>query len=264
MPARGYSQLTIKQLFVTSGHYCAYPGCEQSIVDFSGDSPVILGEIAHIEGSSDDGPRANRLLSNTQRDSYPNLIVLCPTHHSLIDKSPELFPVETLKEWKNEQERSTTEKLSAGAVSVTFAELQIVCDAYADGDMELTSTPMVAVPPEDKMRANGLTDALRPTMSIGLSLAPQVAEFIRRQAQLSSRFPERLRGGFLNEYNSLVSDGALGDDLFLALIEFGANAAATPQDDSARHFTIRAASTAILCHLFQVCDIFEAPNDPTE
>lgn len=256
---RNYSDLTLKQLFLTSGHYCAFPDCYSAIVEFTDSGPVILGQIAHIEGSSDDGPRPNPSLSNTERDSYPNLIILCAHHHILVVKIDSAYPVATLKEWKSAAERAVTDKLSIGATKVSFAELQIVCNAFVDGDAALPSTPMVAVAPQDKMDANSLTDAVRPTMIIGLAQAPQVADYIRRQAQISSKFPERLRAGFVAEYDRLVADGIAGDALFFSMVDFGANSAASPQMDIGQLFVIRAAAVAVLCHLFEVCDVFEAP-----
>lgn len=257
--ARNYSALTLKQLFLTSGHYCAFPDCASAIVEFTETGPVVLGEIAHIEGSSDEGPRSNPALSAAERDGYANLLVLCAHHHNMVDKIDSAYPVETLKDWKRAAEKATTDKLSVGATLVSFAELQMVCNAFADGDVSLPSTPMVAVAPQAKMDANALTDAIRPTMSIGLAQAPQAADYIRRQAQLSSRFPERLRAGFVEEYNRLTANGVTGDALFVSLIEFGSNSATTPQTDGARVFVIHAAAVAVLCHLFEVCDVFEAP-----
>ncbi|UCN13613.1 hypothetical protein LFM56_11925 [Cellulomonas iranensis] len=258
--ARNYTPLTLKQLCLTSGHYCASPGCPVAIVQMTDGDPVILGEIAHIEGSSDDGPRPNPTLTQAERDSYKNLLMLCAHHHNLVDKRPSDYPVEMLRAWKRAAEKSTAERLSVGATMVSFAELQLVCNAFADGDALIESTPMIAVPPQAKMNANMLTGAVRPTMNVGLSQAPQVAEFIRRQAILSSRFPERLRAGFVAEYDRLVSQGVTGDELFFALVEFGTHVATFPQDDMARIFVIRAAASAVLCHLFQICDVFEPPS----
>jgi hypothetical protein len=41
-----------------------------------------VGEQAHIVAESDNGPRGNSILSLEERNSYPNLILLCPTHHT--------------------------------------------------------------------------------------------------------------------------------------------------------------------------------------
>src|SRR5699024_11163552 len=79
----------------------------------------------------------------------------------IVDKIDAAYPVETLKEWKRTAEKAVIDKLSTGATRVSFAELQIVCDAFADGDVDLPSTPMIAVPPQTKMDANALTDAIR-------------------------------------------------------------------------------------------------------
>lgn len=257
--ARNYSDLTLKQLFLMSGHYCAFPDCPSAIVEFTENGPVVLGEIAHIEGSSNKGPRPNPSLDASMRDVYPNLIVLCAHHHNLVDKLDSAYPVETLREWKRAAEKAAANKLSVGATQVSFAELQVVCNAFADGDVGIPSTPMIAVPPQAKMNANALTNAIRPTMHVGLAQAPQVADYIRRQAQLSAKFPERLRAGFVSEYDRLRAEGIAGDDLFFSLIDFGANSASSPQTDGSRYFVIRAAAAAVLCHLFEVCDVFETP-----
>lgn len=257
--ARNYSQLTLKQLFLTSGHYCAFPECDSAIVEFTESGPEVLGEIAHIEGSSDLGPRPNAGLAPKERDGYSNLLILCAHHHTLVDKIDSRFSVDTLKDWKRAAEKATADKLSVGATKVSFSELQMVCNAFVDGDVEMPSTPMVAVAPQAKMDANSLTESVRPTMSIGLSQAPQAADYIRRQAHLSSKFPERLRAGFVTQYDKLIADGVEGDALFFALVDFGTNSAITPQTDISVAFIVRAAATAVLCHLFQICEVFEAP-----
>lgn len=63
----------------------------------------------------------------------------------------------------------------------------------------------------------------------------------------------------MKEYNRLRASGVVGDPLFLALIDFGTNSASTPQTDMSRLFVIRAAAAAVLCHLFEVCDVFKRP-----
>ena len=40
----------------------------------------------------------------TERDEYENIILLCPSCHKLIDKSPLQFPVEVLLQWKSKHE----------------------------------------------------------------------------------------------------------------------------------------------------------------
>lgn len=258
---RNYTNKTLKQLFTLSGHYCAYPECPTRIVETSPNAePVVLGEIAHIEASSNTGPRANPKLSALDRDSYANLIILCPTHHSMVDKNHEEYPSEMLHSWKKNAEQATASRLSVGATKVTFAELKMVCNAFLSNDVPLESTPMKVATPREKMEANGLTGVITPSMNVGLALTPTVAEFIRSQAKLVHSFPELLRSGFVGEFNRLKSEDLTPDEIFLYLIDFGANSASTTEMNQNELFVVRAAATAVLCHLFQVCDLFEPPK----
>ena len=63
-----------------------------------------FGEQAHIVAEEEGGPRGKSLLTIEQRNSYPNLILLCPTHHTKIDKAPEEYPVELLHQIKSQHE----------------------------------------------------------------------------------------------------------------------------------------------------------------
>ncbi len=49
-------------------------------------SPVVIGEEAHIVAEEDNGPRGDPSMPVSERNAFSNLILLCPTHHRLIDK----------------------------------------------------------------------------------------------------------------------------------------------------------------------------------
>src|SRR2546427_146067 len=85
----------IKILFACSGNRCAFPGCEQRLVepDTSDDSARVVGEIAHIVADSRQGPRGCWQLSTEDLNRYPNLILLCPTHHRVVDSQPKTYSV---------------------------------------------------------------------------------------------------------------------------------------------------------------------------
>jgi hypothetical protein len=57
---------------------------------------VLVGEIAHIRAQSPGGPRYDPAYAPERIDSVENLMLMCPTHHTLIDKAPAAFPVEAL------------------------------------------------------------------------------------------------------------------------------------------------------------------------
>ena len=63
-----------------------------------------IGEMAHIIARSPEGPRGK---ADAGTDIYGNLILLCPTCHTMIDKAPAgQFPEQLLHRWKRDHENS--------------------------------------------------------------------------------------------------------------------------------------------------------------
>ncbi|MEB8265411.1 HNH endonuclease [Mammaliicoccus sciuri] len=113
-----------KTLFAQSMNCCEFPGCNEPIVDEKG---IVKGEICHIEGSR--GPRFNESLSNEQINSKDNLILLCPNHHTVIDKDVDNYTVEKIKKWKNgnqEQYLKFIEKLTLKETLTNRTESQYI------------------------------------------------------------------------------------------------------------------------------------------
>jgi hypothetical protein len=92
---------TVKTLFALSGNVCAFydedgqrPACEQQLTDPSWSR--VMGRICHIYGKK---PGSARWDPTHDQDGHEfwNLILLCPTHHSVIDETePALFPPDKL------------------------------------------------------------------------------------------------------------------------------------------------------------------------
>jgi hypothetical protein len=57
--------------------------------------------MAHVFCASNNGPRLNKKLSESERGEYSNLILLCPTCHTMIDKAENEYPDALLLSWKN-------------------------------------------------------------------------------------------------------------------------------------------------------------------
>lgn len=93
----------IKKLWGLAAGRCSCPGCEQECIPFlDASGPTVIGEMAHVIAKQPRGPRGQ---ADGGADSYENLILLCPTHHTEIDKAPEgTFPVELIHQWKAEHE----------------------------------------------------------------------------------------------------------------------------------------------------------------
>jgi nucleoside phosphorylase/tetratricopeptide (TPR) repeat protein len=96
------SPKTVKILYAASGGICAFPGCNTRLVDST--SGALLGEMCHIAAASKGGPRFNPALSDSDLSEKDNLIILCPTHHSLIDQDPHNYSADKLRQMKAEHE----------------------------------------------------------------------------------------------------------------------------------------------------------------
>ncbi|MBE4517058.1 MULTISPECIES: Shedu immune nuclease family protein [Vibrio] len=86
-----------KKLVAESGSQCSFPGCGQNL---SVDGETFIGEVAFIESFMPNGPRHNPNIGFPGYLREDNYMLLCPSHHRLIDLQPELYSAKWLKEAK--------------------------------------------------------------------------------------------------------------------------------------------------------------------
>lgn len=123
------SEQDIKLLWGRAAERCSFPECGYKLTMdrklASGSFP--LGEQAHIVGKTKTAPRGISNLTRGERDSYYNLILLCPTHHEIVDRDPKEYTVEKLHLFKDRHERWVEHTLSQAkdstVQSVVYAEL---------------------------------------------------------------------------------------------------------------------------------------------
>lgn len=90
-----------RKLLASSGGYCGKPDCHRDLFPFFESGEITnIEELAHIIGQKENGPRGENELPLSQRDEFGNIILLCPVCHTTIDKSPHLFPDDTIRQWK--------------------------------------------------------------------------------------------------------------------------------------------------------------------
>lgn len=100
-------------LWVLSGGRCEYKGCNKSLTqDILTKARFNQSYIAHIVADVAGGPRGCITRSPLLGDDITNLMLLCDTHHRLIDKHdvaghPEAFLLEMKKEHEDRIERVT-------------------------------------------------------------------------------------------------------------------------------------------------------------
>ena len=103
------TQKSMKILWANAAGRCAFPGCQCRLCtnEAAKAAPYTVGEMAHICGEKPGASRYDASQSDKQRDDYANLILLCPNHHTLIDKPETLkkYPVEVLHQMKVDHER---------------------------------------------------------------------------------------------------------------------------------------------------------------
>jgi hypothetical protein len=104
--SRSYSERTLKILWGRGAGRCSIPTCRIELFAEATehDPMVVIGEIAHIEASSDSGPRANKAKSRKERDEYDNLILLCKNCHARLDGQKNANSVERINKLKEDHE----------------------------------------------------------------------------------------------------------------------------------------------------------------
>lgn len=118
---RSYTQRTLKLLWGRAAGRCAFPECRMEvIVDQTDYDPiVVVGDIAHIAGASDEGPRARKELTPEERDDYRNLILLCKNCHGKIDGQFVFHSETMLFELKAKHEEWVRKSLPERGMSAT-------------------------------------------------------------------------------------------------------------------------------------------------
>lgn len=133
------SEPDIKLLWGRAAGICCNPSCRADLTSIlQGTDNYNVGEMAHIIAKSAKGPRGKKKGGS---DKYENLLLLCPTCHRHIDKSPEgTYTVDQLHSWKQEHESSIRLNMSEivfenlidlkNAVSMLLIENHLIWEQY--------------------------------------------------------------------------------------------------------------------------------------
>lgn len=101
------SDIVKRKLWAASGGFCARIDCHADLFPFFENGTITnIEELAHIIGQKIKGPRGNSKMPLNERDEFENIVLLCPTCHTLIDKKPDMFPDAIILAWKSKHEES--------------------------------------------------------------------------------------------------------------------------------------------------------------
>ena len=105
-PRRSYKHQTVKLLWGRAAGRCSAPECRISLIadEKDYDPAVPIGDIAHVEAASNSGPRPNSALTQSEKNDYKNLILLCKNCHDKFDKQKHFYSEEYIKELKRGHE----------------------------------------------------------------------------------------------------------------------------------------------------------------
>lgn len=102
---RDYLAGTERALYAFARTTCYFPGCKTPVIVFVEGEPVSNAQIAHIRGANRGSARYDSAMTDDERRSYANLILLCEPHHEFVDRRhPDRYPPEMLAAWKAQRE----------------------------------------------------------------------------------------------------------------------------------------------------------------
>lgn len=205
-----------------------------------------MAEIAHIAGNRPGSSRFDPKMSEDDRNSASNLVVVCPNCHKKIDGDPATYTADRLRAIKKEHEEWVMKSTEESMHQVSFAELDNITKYLMENASdEAPSYALTHI--RDKISKNRLSPSTRQLILMGTTQVKQVGGFIDKHPD--DRFGERLAAGFARQYEAETKKGLSGDDLFDALRQFASQ--------GYRDFRHGAAGLAVLVYLFEKCEVFE-------
>lgn len=117
-----------------------------------------MGDICHIKGRSEGGPRYDPDQAEEERNGYENLLLMCVAHNRIVDgkKTRDQYPVERLQEFKRSHESkhrgSVVDEAASDELVEQFAVAGsvIVTHNQSGGQNAHTITNIYADPPKPK------------------------------------------------------------------------------------------------------------------
>lgn len=106
-----------KILWARSGNRCAFCKCEVLVHGDAVNDSAVVGDECHIFSNKKTGPRYKSCDLSDSHDISSNLILLCRTHHKMVDDQSKKYSAEVLVQLKRSHENWVKQKLDNGTES---------------------------------------------------------------------------------------------------------------------------------------------------
>lgn len=236
-----------KAVLLRSGNRCAI--CKTELATIEEDCIHLIAEIAHIIGYRSEGPRGRCDLPESYLNDYDNLIVVCSSCHTKIDKAEGKYTVEKLKEIKREHEKWVQERLNNPSIEVSY-------DHFGDLIEELVKRRIAEINPEDynipslkeKVERNALSAEVIELLMTGLCGSKKLGQYLNERVQ--DEYPEYLETCIKQKYLELkVKEKLSVNDIFYALWDYVRSGRTS--------FEHQRAALGIVTYYFERCVVFE-------
>jgi hypothetical protein len=237
MAASGPGITDIKLLFARSGNRCAFPKCRAQMAF----NETLTGEICHINGHRPDSARHDRNQTDAERHSYANLILMCPTHHTVIDDDYETYTADRLRAIKASHEAQATQVPDSDADVVAQSFVHTVENVGQSGGFSANTVNAATITVQSAPSTSHLT---RQRQIRAVEHLWQVVSKLKKEFSLVAFINSILTDEELNSYFKYRPSGHLADcvveyvDRNLPLLKF-TNAGADHADSERPFVTNR-------------------------
>jgi hypothetical protein len=237
-----------KVVAAASGGFCGNPDCRAVIAH--GDT--FVGQIAHIAGEKPDSARYDARMTDNERNAAANLIALCPSCHTTVDKpgAATRYPVALLQSWKAEAAR-TLQRLAVSRIpELRRVQLENVVNGLLHGQFGPTAEddPLALITPDEKMQMNQLGDDTKAAITAAMTRFREFERVLGHVNMLNPQATAELEKAVVGEYRELARVQE-GDRLFRAMVDWCRQGDWRPDAQSA--------GIVVVSFFFERCDIFE-------
>jgi hypothetical protein len=118
---------------------------------------TLTGEVCHIKGARPGSARYDPGQTDVERHAYTNLVLMCPTHHTVIDDDEEAYTVERLCKIKVAHESQSAPMPDAEAAAVAEGFIQSVTNIGQRGGLSAHTVNASTITVQSAASANHLT-----------------------------------------------------------------------------------------------------------